>query len=514
MFNYFKKHSFIVLLAAILVLVVAVITGRSISKKPVSANDTAIKKVTLVNAATFREGNLSVSADGIVESHSQADLKSQTSAPVALINVGIGDNVYQGQVLLELQNNDIRAQLAEGQAALAVAKGQQYTGGVSLTSAKQAAIDKIRDAYLKSYDAVVSEADPILYNNDGSGGHLQSFSTDTKTNSEISEIDLDLKSIFPDWNNTANSLDASVSSMATLSSAIQSSQTNLNSTLTLLGDISKILNSLTGNATPTFAASLGGWKATISGARASVSAAAQALTGAETGLNAASASQGSTVPAGVDAAEAGVGNLQAQLAKTIVRSPITGKVSALPLYVGELATPGTLLATVVGNESGIRVKAYASGEDLYRIKIGAPVKIEGNIDGVVSSLSPSIDTVTKKAEIDIDITNSDQSDLVIGQNVSVSISASNTAQQVSNGTDLAGQNNQLSYLLPIQDVKIIPGGGSVVFTIDGNSKIKSNNVTVGKVQGDFIEITGGISDSMNIVAPVYELDPGETVTAN
>jgi hypothetical protein len=68
------------------------------------------------------------------------------------------------------------------------------------------------------------------------------------------------------------------------------------------------------------------------------------------------------------------------------------------------------------------------------------------------------------------------------------------------------------YTLPIQDVKIVPGD-AYVFTVDENSKIKSNPVVLGQVKGDFIEVVGGLTDDMNIVSPVYELDPGQKVTA-
>jgi RND family efflux transporter MFP subunit len=200
---------------------------------------------------------------------------------------------------------------------------------------------------------------------------------------------------------------------------------------------------------------------------------------------------------GVSAAQAGVSNLEAQLAKTIIRSPISGKIAALPLRAGELASPGTLLATVVGDQTRLQVKASVSGDDLSRLKVGQNVLIEGAVKGTVSNVSPSIDPATKKAEVDIDIADSVHSGLVVGENVTALIAAGTTS--VSS-----------SYTLPIQDVKIIPGS-AFVYTVDADSKIKSNPVMLGQIRGDFVEVTSGIDDSMNIVAPVYELDPGQKV---
>ena len=54
-------------------------------------------------------------------------------------------------------------------------------------------------------------------------------------------------------------------------------------------------------------------------------------------------------------------------------------------------------------------------------------------------------------------------------------------------------------------------GASYVFTVSASSTIVRNDVTLGPIQGDFIEVTGGLTDAMNIVTPVYELDPGQKV---
>ncbi len=513
-FSYLRSHLVVSTVVGLGVVVIAVIGGRAASQKAPAENTSGIKQVSVIDVAAFRKGNVAVSANGVVESHSQADLRSQSSAPVALIDASIGQSVSAGQVILELQNSDIRAQFAQAQATLALAQGQFSTGATSLESAKQAAIDKIRDSYNKTYDAVVSTADPILYNNDGNGGRLASLSVDASLNSEITSIDIDLKKGFADWKAASDALTSSVSADS-IEKVVKLSQANMTKADLLLSDVSKVLNGLATYAAPALSASLTAWKTTISGAHSSLSGASQALTAAEMGLNTSSSSQGSTAQAQISVAQAGVTNLQAQLAKTIIRSPISGKVSALPLRAGELATPGTLLATVVGNDSGLEIKAYVSAEDLSRIQVGAPVAIQsqvqdngsGNqsaIKGTVSNVAPSVDATTKKAEVDIDVANGPTSGLVIGQNVSVSITPLGAA------AGKPATSGPTTYLLPIQNVKIVPGE-AYVFTVDQDSKIKRNDVTLGKIQGDFIEVTAGLVDGMQIVTPVYELDAGQTV---
>jgi multidrug efflux pump subunit AcrA (membrane-fusion protein) len=510
--SYIKKHSFIASTTIIVLIILAIIVGRNSGKGAVVATNSSVKKVTLVDVSTFRLGNDIVSANGIVESRGQADLKSQASAPVAVIHGSIGDTVYAGQVIIELQNNDVQAQLEQARASLAMAEGQYLTGGVSLDSARSGAVDKVRDAYLKGYEAVSTQIDPLLNNNDGAGGHLSSLITDTKLNNDIASTRTDLATILHDWKVTADALSAS-SDAATLTAAIKLSEKNLVIIDGLLSNVSQVLNNASRGATPTFSVFLNTWKVVVSGARASVSGANQALTGAEATLSGASSSYGSTAEAQVAIAKAGVNNLEAQLAKTIIKSPISGKIAALPLEVGELATPGQLLATVIG-DSGLDIKAYASGEDLNRIKVGAPVTIENNVKGTVESVAPSVSNTNRKVEVVISVTDQANSKLVIGENVQVTIKvAKDSGTQSSSivtGSVSAAANSNAVYILPIQDVKIVPGE-AFVFTVDGDSKVKKNSVTLGEVKGDFIEVKGGITSDMKIVSPVYELDEGESV---
>lgn len=503
--SYIRRHSLVVLtITIVLILVIFTIIRNSNSVQPESKNVTT-KKVTLVNVASFRQGNDFVGGNGVVETRGQADLKSQMSAPVASIHGGIGDAVYSGQTILELENSDIRAQLEQARASLALAEGQYFTGGVSLDSAKSGAVDKIRDSYLKAFEAVNVQIDPLLNNNDGNRRRLSVLVADWRLNDNILITRIDLDNIFREWDKLVNSLSTD-SSSETILSAIKVSSKNLATVDTLLRYVSQGLNDIAEYADPTLSTFLNTWKPVVSGARASISGASQALTGVEASLSGAGASYNKTALAQVSAAKAGVNNLEAQLSKTIIRSPITGKIAGLPLRVGELASPGQLLATVVG-DSGLEIKAYVSGEDLSRIKVGADVSIQENIKGVVESVAPSVSSVNRKAEIIISIKDEDISKLVIGQNVRVSIQASKD-QNISS----TNSNQRIIYSLPIQDIKIVPGD-AYVFTVDENSAIRRNQVILGQVKGDFIEVVGGLSDDMNIVSPVYELDEGENVTS-
>jgi multidrug efflux pump subunit AcrA (membrane-fusion protein) len=499
-FTYIRSHTVLASSIAIVVVAGVIIAGQVASRtKATEANQSNITKVTLVEARSFRGGASSVSADGIVESVSQVDLKSQVSAPLAAVNVAVGDTVYAGQVIATLQNADIRAQLDQARATLQLAQGQYSSGGVSLDIARKNAIDKIRDAYTKSYDTVHTKLDSFLSSNTGTSPQLYSFITEWKLADGIRETQQDLGQILRDWKQSIDSLSPESSDTAVLE-AIGLSEKNLARLNAHLDLVSKGMTDAARTTTGTELALVNGWQSLVAGAQVSVTTAIANMTAAENSFSNARISIGSSANAQVSAAQAGVKNLEAQLAKTIIISPISGKLAALPLRTGELASPGQLIATVVGG-GGLQVKAYASGEDITRIKTGARATIRGTVSGLVVNVAPSVNQLNKKVEVKVSVTDSASSGLVIGQNVPVSIDAT--------VSDAAAAVN--SYLLPIQNVKIVPGD-AYVFTVDAESKIVQHAVILGSVQGGFVEVKSGLTDDMQIVTPVYELVEGQEVS--
>lgn len=507
MYSFIKKHSFITPVIVIIIIILAIFAGRMGSNSNNNENTKTLKQIQLVNASEFRTDKTTISANGVVESHSQVDIKSQTSAPISSIHVSIGEQVYPGQVMIEMENNDIRSQLAQAEAALAIAIGQKNTSVISLESAKQGAIDKVNDAYIKSYDAVITQAEQILLNKDGARGRLLSSSVDQKIDSEITDLYIDLKNYFPKWKNITSSLDSS-DSTETILNAIKVSEQQISKINTLLNDMSIILNNMNDYVTPVLLSSLNTWKGIVSGEKVAISLTSQSLTAAKLSLLSANESESSVSRAQVNSAYAGVDALKAQYNKTIIRSPIKGKVSSLPLREGEYASPGILIASIIGNQTGLILKVYISGDDLNRISTGALVTIQNRVNndnreitGKVSNIAPGIDSITKKAEVIIEIDDPDNSNLIVGQNISVLIKTT--------GNSLV-DTNKVTYLLPIQNVKIIPGS-AFVYTLDSNSKIVRNDVILGNVKGEYVEVKQGITDDMKIVSPVYELDEGQEV---
>jgi len=508
MWSFFSKHSVMVSGVAIILLVVAIIAGRQAVKlAPIDAGSD--KKVTLVDVSTFRTGGGVISANGTIESSAQADLRSQLSAPVTGVNVSIGDWVSTGQSLLTLQNSDLLAQLDQANANVALTKAQYSNAGVSVDSATQNALDKILDAYNKSDDAIRTQADQFFSNSASNNPQLSFSIPNQQLLTNIQFDRLSLEQTLLSWKAALSGLSTSTDDKS-LDAAIALSKKNLESTSSFLDEASRALN-IAVTTSPAIVAGLPNWKLAISAARSSVSGAIAALTGAESSLAGAravvkntdgtdsSVSSPSSAQAQILSAEAAVQSLKVQLAKTIIRAPFAGRVGNLPVKVGELVSPGEVVASVV-NPQSLQVKVYVSESDYSKIKYGSAVTLDGGATGVVTNVAPSIDLVTKKVEIKIVINNQKGASLVIGQNVHVEIKGNAPAK----GT--------ITYLVPIQDIKIVQGGASV-YTLDGESRVKNNPIVLGEVSGDFVSVISGLDDSMRIISPVYELEEGDKVIA-
>jgi RND family efflux transporter MFP subunit len=503
--KYAKAHTFLVIVFGLIFVGAMVVLGRvATSKKTADTTGSNTHQVSLVAASTFRNSQATVYADGTVESISQADLKSQVSAPVTAIYASVGSTVRAGQTIMVFQNADVRADLDRAKANRKLAVGQNQTGSQSVDAARLSAIDKIKSAYLAADEAIHTDLDPIILNNQARGDKLSDHISDWRLAQDITNTRIALDTTFPAWKKTIDSLSTSGSSNTEVLKALDVSETNVQAVMNLIDKVSAALANASQIANGSYITTIDGWKMTVTGARSSVNATNNALTTAETSLSTAQTSNDIPAQAGIDLADAGIKSLEAQLAKTYVTSPITGKIAALPFRVGELVSPGQLVATVVGS-GGLEVKAYASSEDFTKLQQGAAVMIQDTIAGTLVNISPSLNETNKKIELKILISNPATAGLVVGQTVSAAIESSTTTPSV------ATTNKEESYYLPIQNVKIVPGSASV-YTVDENSKIKDNPVILGEIRGDFIEVKSGITDDMKLVTPVYELNPGETVT--
>ena len=471
--------------------------------------------VALVPVSDYQQAKTVNIDNGIVQSLGQADLKSQLTAAITAVNVKLGDTVSAGQTLVQLQNSDIAAQLDQAQARLDELKKGARTQDIQLSQtsadeAKATLINSIKDAYAKSDDAIHNHIDKFFANPRETnaqflimasvgGGQITFQASNPDLATAAGRQKYNLEKTLSDWQTAVNGLQDS-SDAATIESALALSKQNLQVEIDFMNDMAPLVNNLSSD-NATYKQIIDGYKTEFSAARATVSGVLASLQGSETASR--SATQALNLKlAGASAeqirqAQASVDALQATLAKTRIVAPIAGRISYINGHIGELASNGQLVASVV-NPNALQIKAYASENDLPLISQGDLVNIDGNAKGTITSVSPAIDPSTKKAEVDATVTQNAQPPVVIGQTVSVKI----VSKQLGQGSEI--------YLLPIQAIQF-SGNGNFVLSVDQNQKIVKTAITTGEIVGENIYVTGGLNPNMKIVATVRGLKEGDTV---
>src|ERR1035438_3484313 len=117
-----------VLIAAALLASACSKTEKTETLQPAPVQVAAVTQATIHNV---------VGGDGTLYPYDQASVMPKISAPVQKFYVNRGDHVKQGQLLAELENRDLTAQVAEGQGAVLQAESNlRSTSGASIPESR------------------------------------------------------------------------------------------------------------------------------------------------------------------------------------------------------------------------------------------------------------------------------------------------------------------------------------------------------------------------------------------
>jgi HlyD family secretion protein len=116
-----KKGPFRWILLAALAIIggVAFFSLRALSRTPARIDPEKLARVERLDLAR------SVVATGKIEPTTQVEIKSKASGIILKLPVNVGDTVHQGQVICELDQNDLLPRLRQAQAALSMAEAAQ-----------------------------------------------------------------------------------------------------------------------------------------------------------------------------------------------------------------------------------------------------------------------------------------------------------------------------------------------------------------------------------------------------
>jgi multidrug efflux pump subunit AcrA (membrane-fusion protein) len=472
---------------------------------------------------------------GEVRSVSQAELRAQRPGEVTQVYVRPGQFVKAGAILTETANQSERAAVLSAQGMLAAAKAQlqKVTAGarpedktssivqsqaaqVSLETAKQSARSAYSQAYTLAQDAIFAQADDFFsnpYTVDPSF-RIRSASFDEKQVIEKERVEI--AKILDRWKQST----ATTISDDALDTRLMEAEKDLERIKMFLNSISSYISEQTIDADLS-GATKSAQEATVLGARSNISNAQNIIHGARNGLTAAqSGSQVAslssdvilsgarsedvaTAQAGVTQAQGALAGAYAQLENTIIRTPISGTVSTLNVARGDFVNSFDVVA-VVANEGALEVEVFVSDVARARVTVGSPVLIDGQYQGMVTTVSPGLDPVTKKSRVTIGITG--DAELSNGSYVEVALLDESLEKKVSEV-----EKNGSKFTIPISAIKVLPQGFAV-FTVRDDNTLEARAITEGPILGSKMLVSEGLTPDLKIVTDVRGLSEGDVVT--
>lgn len=516
-FNFFKKHSTVFIICAVVLVILTSFIARTRSKKQTQTSITEDKPlVKLLKIQDFSESSHSVSANGTVESVQQVDLKSQASGKVTKLNVKVGQHVRQGDILLTIDQGNAGAALTSARGALAQAEAN-YNKLLAGASSEQIDAAKVNvdnaSANLAStkasQDIAVQNAKSALLNTS-----LAAIPAQTNQDSVVPTITgsynaAEEGSYKITVYSSGTGLKFQASGLETVSGDVKSQPIKFGtkglyiqfSSDPQVSDIWTI--NIPNTYSPSYLTNYNAYMSALKTRESAVTAAQGQLNSAQAAL---AQLQAQARPADLEAAKALILTAQGQVQaaevafeNTVIRAPFEGEVSSLAVKFADLVSPGQKIATVV-NKKGQQIKVFVSSEDLPFVKINSPVQIgDNNATGTVSNLASSVDANSRTGEVDITVANAETAGLTVGQNVAVKISSSITQQQ------------QNIFILPLQAVKLTPDQKAFVYSVDSSSKAKEIEVKIEKIDGESVTISGDLSGISEIISNAYDVSSGDVV---
>ena len=523
--------------AGVLIMVICIAAymhSRAAGTAAVDATD-GLSHVHIASIASLSSQSGPLPVTGKVTSLNEATILAQTSGEIVSLSHALGDRVSAGGVIAQFENSSQLAAVLQAQGAYDAAQANldkvlngnrselvdisQTTAAkaqTNLAQTKTSTIDTIRNAYGVNDDAIRSKLDVVFSNPRTT--NVQ-FSMNTSNQSIVNKITQERVTVEAMLNAEAErsqNLNASSDLVAELAQAADDTR-QLKS---FADDVAAALNiaiasqSISQTTISGYIASASAVRSSFSTSLSALSAASQALTAASAQADVASTqlqqdTSGSrpeddaAARAALKQAQGALNAAQANLEKTIVRSPISGTIVSLPVTRGDFVSSFAQVAEI-SNPQALQIKVYVTSDDARTIAVGGAVAIEGGVTGVVTSIAPAIDPSTNKIQVGVGITG-DQGSLTDGETVTVTIDRVNEKTATATKSSAA-------ILIPIVAAKITPAG-TFVFTV-ASSTLIAEPVTLGAILGDQITVVSGLTSDATIVTDARGLSDGQSVVVD
>ncbi len=482
-----------------------------------------IRKASSYQFVTVTQGAITeeVSVTGNTTPIQSLDLGFQNGGIIASVDKAVGDHVAAGDVLERLNTNNLEAQLAQAQANVDAANAQLQSlqagaqpadiqnseaalagGQQSLANMYASAENTLNDSYTKANDAVRNQLSAFFTSAETNNPQITFSVSNSQTLNNAESERLRASTELNIWQSELATVNAS-SPSSTLDAALQNAETHLSVIKAFLNSISQAIL-LEENLSP----------ATLNTYNNQLAAANNEFTAATTNINSTIqniASQkitiqqlqaqlnlklaGSTVQqianqqAQVEAAEASVRNVQVQINEATLASPIDGVVTVQNAKVGEIATPGTTMTSLISNDD-FEVDAEVPETDIGKINIGQAVTM--TIDAF------SGETFTGKVFY-IDPAQTDVSGVV---NYTVKVSFSKPDPRIKSGltVNLDIQTQQQSDAIILPQYAIIQNDQGSFVDVVQNGKEVQVPVTLGiQDQSGNVQVLSGVTKGEQVI---------------
>lgn len=531
--GFFKRHPKKSVIAVAVIVAGIIFLGGNKTEDAVQEET----KFPVVSVATV--GALSGSDDalivlGEVRSVTQAELRAQSSGEVTRVNVTAGQYVGAGTILAETENAAERAGVLSAQGALAAAEAslaRVYAGArtedrtsasaqaegavIALAAAEESARATYSQSYSLAQDAVFAKADDFFTDAYTVRPSFRVRSASYDERRAIEEERVAIGEILDAWKTkTFTTLE-----IGALDTALTEAQRDLTRIKSFLDAISAFVSEQKTDADFTATdksaqeAILLGARSSIDGARASVGGARQGLAAALSAEITASGSESKIttgdrpedvriVEASVLSARGAYAGALAGLERTLIRTPIAGTVTTFNVGRGDFVAMQEVVA-VVANEKALEIEAFVSGEARERITVNAPVLVAGTYEGVVTSVAPGLDPVTKKSRVTVGVKG--DAPLINGSFAELAFKDSEVEETFATTTPAS------ETFIPITAIKVLPTG-LAIFTVRDDGTLEARSIQEGTILGDRMRIQEGLPADLLIVTDVRGLVAGERVT--
>jgi RND family efflux transporter MFP subunit len=345
-----------------------------------------------------------VSVTGNTTPIQSLNLSFENGGIVTAVYKNAGDTVNAGDTLVRLDTSGLQAQLAQAQAAVdaaqATLEGLQagptpqalQVSQAALTTAQQTLINTyasvgnaVADAYAKANDAVRNQIGAFYNNPDSNNPQLSFAVSDSQILNDANSERVQVEQELDNWQSEINAL-SSAAPTTTLAQMLQNATSHLSVVATMLNtDAAAVVNGsgLSTTLTTTYKTDVTTAITEVNAAASAVSTIQQNIASEQAAVAQAQAQlaetqAGSTSQAiaaqqaAVAQAQANVQSIQVNISNASLVSPINGVVTVQNAKVGQLATAGQVITSIISGNN-FEVDAYVPETDIGKVALNNAV---------------------------------------------------------------------------------------------------------------------------------------------